>query len=133
MHQPRMEQWEEAGTERQELSPYSRSSLKVCLVQVFRVSDTNLKHFASLCSEVQSSVLSSGHLLLSYIHCCYKLSPDVYTCQSWRSSCASTNPAGSFLLHSLAVLPMAASGMRTPAAQEVAGRQSCSLTAAGSE
>ena len=131
---PRMEQCGEAGREMQELSPCSRSSLKVCFVQVFSVSDSNQKHFASLCSEVQRrSVLSSGLLLLSYNHSCYNLSPDVYTCQSCRSSCASTKPAGAFLLHSPSVLPIAASGVRAQAAQQAAGRQSCSLTAAGSE
>lgn len=96
-----MERCWEAGRERQELSPCSRSSLKACFVQVFSVSDSKLKHFASLCSEAQRrSTLSSG-LLLSRIHSCYKLSPDIYNCQSCRSSCASTKPAGAFLLPSL--------------------------------
>lgn len=89
---------------------------------MFSISDSNLKHFASLCSEVQRRpALSSGLLLLSYIHSCYKLSPDVYTCQSCRSSCASPKPAGAFLLHSQSVLPIAAGRMRAQATQQAAG------------
>lgn len=80
------------------------------------VSHFNRKHFANRCSEVhRRSVLPSERLLLLYIHSYYKLSPDVHTCQSCRSSCALTKPAGAFLLHSHSVLPISAPGVRTGA------------------
>lgn len=55
-----------------EAEPWSRSSSEACFVQMISVSDSNQKHFASLCSEVHSrSVLPSELLLLLYIHSHY--------------------------------------------------------------
>lgn len=122
------------GRQRPELSPCPTSGLKAWFAQVPGVSDSDLKHFASLCSEVwRRPALSSGLLLLSCIHSCHKLSPGVSTCQSCRSRCAPTNPAGSLLLLSPPALPLAASRTRAQTAPQAAGRQSCSLTAASSE
>ena len=121
--------WTEQCRERQELSPCSRSSLKACFVRVFGVSDSSLKHYASLCSEVQRrSVLSSGLFLLSYILSGCKLCPDVYTCQSCRSNCAPTKPAGAFLLRSPSVLPSPTAGWEhKPCSRLLGGRAAASL------
>lgn len=55
-----------------EAEPWSRSSLEACFVRMISISDSNQKHFASLCSEVhRRSLLPSELLLLLYIHSYY--------------------------------------------------------------
>lgn len=50
--------------------PWCRSSLEAWFVQVISVSDSNQKHFASLCSEVRRRPVLPSELLLLYIHSC---------------------------------------------------------------